>query len=108
MDWDPFEDVDRDVEDDPRVLRARAIEAARGLDPKVVACLGCGGVAEDWIARRGLTGEGVCRGCMGARDVERVNARAFEKTFRESLEALWALRRERDRKVAKELASVPF
>jgi hypothetical protein len=108
MDWDPFDDVDRNEDDDPAVLRQRAIERARTLDPRVVICLGCRQTCEDWITRQGLTGEGYCRTCMTERNRERANARAFMVHFKKALEGLWKLRKERDERVAKEIADVPF
>jgi hypothetical protein len=108
VDWDPFQDVDRGEDDDPVLLRERAIARARTLDPKVAVCAGCHVPSEDWIARRGLTGDGVCRACMALRESERAGARAFTRRFHEALERLWGLRKERDAKIAKEIADVPF
>ena len=87
---------------------AKALAHAATLDPATAACVACSQATDAWVVRHGMLGDGLCRTCVSSRADENAFATSTLATLREGVTRLLHLREERDKKIATELAKVPF
>jgi len=104
--YDPGDYEEREPTAEERL--AAQLAHAASLDPNLVTCDACGASTEEWVVRRGMNGTGICRACSDARSIEGLHGKAFVQGFYEALARLQQLREERNKKIAEELAAVPF